>query len=498
MRDTDAAHLGLICVVSLTGLLTGAGAVWSQGDSIVITDVTVISPERARPLVDADVVIRNGRIVRIGRNLPENASLRQINGSSRFLIPGLIDSHVHVGHSAALDRAAIAAHPQLWAAYRAQVPRAYLSFGFTSVVDLDTEPDDKAWFNATPLHPRMYSCGPGIRVAGGYGAFKVPEKPSPSSPNVVYEPQEAKSWPATLNPAEYTADHAVGRAVAVGGDCVKAFVESGFGIFNWPYLPTNTLRAIRTATSGRNLPLFVHATSVDSWRSAIDAHAGVIAHGLWIWPGDVGDSEPPKAVRDVVRAAGRAGIRAQPTLQTVAGERAFLDSTLLDDPRIAWAFPTSVTSFLRSAPGEKARLALLDAYRKASPAPGFEPLLTAMIQRTQKTFKLMLQERISLILGSDTPAGDGFGNPPGLNGRLEMQAWAENGAPPMRILRAATLDNATVLGIADEVGSIQVGKRADLLLLARNPLADVSAYDSIETIILNGQPIARETLRPHD
>src|SRR4029453_4089118 len=109
--------------------------------------------------------------------------------------------------------------------------------------------------------------------------------------------------------------------------------------------------------------------------------------------------------------------------------------------------------------------------------------------------KLMLQERISLILGSDTPAGDGFGNPPGLNGRLEMQAWAENGAPPMRILRAATLDNATVLGIADEVGSIQVGKRADFLLLARNPLADVSAYDSIETIILDGQPIARETLR---
>jgi imidazolonepropionase-like amidohydrolase len=141
---------------------------------------------------------------------------------------------------------------------------------------------------------------------------------------------------------------------------------------------------------------------------------------------------------------------------------------------------------------------LLEAYRKASPAPGFEPLLSATIQRTQKTFKLMLQERVSLVLGSDTPAGDGVGNPPGLNGRLEMQAWADNGAPPMLILRAATLEDAKALGVADEIGSIQIGTRAHLLLLTRNPLADVSAYDSIETIILNGQPITRETLRSHD
>ena len=46
---------------------------------------------------------------------------------------------MHVGHSAALDDDAIDAHPELWAAYRAQVPRAYLAFGFTSIVDLDLD-----------------------------------------------------------------------------------------------------------------------------------------------------------------------------------------------------------------------------------------------------------------------------------------------------------------------------------------------------------------------
>jgi imidazolonepropionase-like amidohydrolase len=54
------------------------------------------------------------------------------------------------------------------------------------------------------------------------------------------------------------------------------------------------------------------------------------------------------------------------------------------------------------------------------------------------------------------------------------------------------------LGLSRELGSIEAGKRADLLLLKENPLTNVSAYDSIETIFLNGEPIARQTLRAHD
>jgi imidazolonepropionase-like amidohydrolase len=63
------------------------------------------------------------------------------------------------------------------------------------------------------------------------------------------------------------------------------------------------------------------------------------------------------------------------------------------------------------------------------------------------------------------------------------------------ILRAETLDNATALGLSHELGCIEVGKKADLLMLKENPLTNVSAYDSIETIFLNGEPIAREALR---
>ena len=467
-------------------------------DGTVIENATLISAERTAPLPHADVVIRDGRIAEIGTNLVAGPHARRIDGTGRFLIPGLIDSHVHAGHSAALDDDAIDAHPELWAAYRAQVPRAYLAFGFTSIVDLDLTPTDRAWFDGTPLHPRFYSCGRGIKVAGGYMAFNVPPLSSANFPNLVYEPKEAEHWPKSLDPAGYTAERAVSRAADAGAICVKAFVESGFGTFNWPYMHTETLREIRTAATAHKLVLMVHANGVDSWRSAVDAHADVIAHGLWVWPGDFGNSVPPPAASSVIAAAARAGTRVQPTMQTVAGERSMLDPRLLDDPRLAFSLPAPVIAYLRSADGVKARTALLDEYRKASPPPGFEPLLTAAIERTRATFRIMLQDHVSLIFGSDTPAGDGFGNPPGLNGRLELQDWADAGAPLALILRAATLDNATALGLSRELGSIEVGKRADLLLLKENPLTSASAYDSIETVFLKGEPIARKKLRSHD
>jgi imidazolonepropionase-like amidohydrolase len=467
----------------------------SSKPALLVEGATLISPERSQPLASADVLIRNGRIAAIGSRLRTAGNVRRIDGRGRYLIPGLIDTHVHINEPAGLDDAAIEAQPQLLADYRRQLPRSYLAFGFTTLLDLSLTPETRTWFDAAPLRPHLRHCGPGVRTAGGYGARRLrPETGARNLPNLIYEPTQADRWPAALDPADWTVARAVDRVVAAGGICVKAFIEPGFGgTFNWPVPSAETLDSLRAETHKRGLRLFVHANAVDAWRSALAARADVIAHGLWHWPGDRTISAPGAEARQVIDAAARSGIGVQPTSQVVFGQQSIFDPALLDDPRFAESMPPSVVAYLRSDAGRNARRAIAAEYEQI--APNAADLMVVYTTRVNATLRLMSEAGVHLLFGSDTPSGDGgFGNPPGFNGRLELQRWREAGVAPARILRAATIDNARALGLDADIGAIEIGKRADLLLLRANPLAQADAFDTIEVVILDGEPIARSAL----
>ncbi|MGH7576597.1 MAG: amidohydrolase family protein [Longimicrobiales bacterium] len=99
-----------------------------------------------------------------------------------------------------------------------------------------------------------------------------------------------------------------------------------------------------------------------------------------------------------------------------------------------------------------------------------------------------------LLFGSDTPSAPTYANPPGLNGRLEMEDWIAAGVTEAKLFRALTIDNARALGLEGEMGTVEVGKTANLLLLGADPLESVAAYDAIETVFLHGRPIPRDEL----
>lgn len=84
-----------------------------------------------------------------------------------------------------------------------------------------------------------------------------------------------------------------------------------------------------------------------------------------------------------------------------------------------------------------------------------------------------------ILYGTDTPAVPTYANPPGLNGWLEMHRLIETGLTPAQIFRAATFSNAEALGLAQDVGTVQVGKRANLLLLPQDPTKTIEAYDGM-------------------
>ena len=491
--------------LALASCASPAGAPISSDDGgIVIADVTLVSPERPGPVEHADVVVRDGRIVQVGTGLVIPSRARRIDGRGRFLVPGLIDSHVHAGSQEPLDDAATEAHPDLLRAYRAQLGRAYLAFGFTTVIDLDLRPETRAWFDAAPFHPRLYSCGPAVRIAGGYGAQEVSGDPAKAG-NLVNEPDRQDTWPRTLDPADYTPARAVDRVVAAGGICVKTFVEPGFGgVFDWPVPRPATLAALRAEAHGRGLVLVVHANAVQAWAAAIDGQADVIAHGLWHWPGDRMSASPPQEAADVIERAARAGVGVQPTLQAVYGDESIFDDSLLDSPRLAESLSRALIAYLHGDEARAARRATADEYRGAiagflgPAAPDPATVMSVAPARATNTLRVMLDRKVRLLFGTDTPSNEGIGNPPGLNGRFEVQRWLEAGVPLPRILRAATLDNAAAFRLSGELGSIEVGKRADLLLLRADPLHTVAAYDAIETVFLDGRPIERDSLLPAD
>ena len=103
-----------------------------------------------------------------------------------------------------------------------------------------------------------------------------------------------------------------------------------------------------------------------------------------------------------------------------------------------------------------------------------------------------------LSFGSDTPSSPTYANPPGLNGRLEMRRWLEAGVTPAQLFRAATIVNAELFGLQDLVGTVEEGKRADLLLMKRNPMKDASAFDAIDIVILDGRVLHRTELSAKD
>jgi imidazolonepropionase-like amidohydrolase len=99
-----------------------------------------------------------------------------------------------------------------------------------------------------------------------------------------------------------------------------------------------------------------------------------------------------------------------------------------------------------------------------------------------------------ILFGTDTPSGPIYGNPPGYNGYMEIKLMHEAGVPLNKILESATVNNAKMFKLDSLAGSIEAGKRANMLILTRNPLAEVEAYDNIETVILLGKLLPRDTL----
>ena len=99
-----------------------------------------------------------------------------------------------------------------------------------------------------------------------------------------------------------------------------------------------------------------------------------------------------------------------------------------------------------------------------------------------------------VLRAADTPSSPTYGNPPGLNGFLELQPLAAAGVPLPRLLEGATIEAARAFHLDSLYGTVEAGKVANLLLLRANPLETVEAYDAIDLVVVRGKAVDRPVL----
>jgi len=164
-----------------------------------IADVTIVSPEDLDHIGGGSVLIENDRIVRVerkrGAKTPAGATV--VSGKGLFLIPGLIDSHVHLVSIPGMDFDQAESKTEMIKKYFRQLPRSYLYYGYTTLVDLAVvDPQVLEDFRRSPLHPDLYDCGESLPFANGYPmSFAPPAKRFKLFPNFIYDPKQASSIP---------------------------------------------------------------------------------------------------------------------------------------------------------------------------------------------------------------------------------------------------------------------------------------------------------------
>ncbi|UOD31364.1 amidohydrolase family protein [Massilia violaceinigra] len=464
-------------------------------DKIWISNVKLVSPEKLDRVEMGAVLIEDGRIARVerGPSRPAPAGASVVDGKGYYLTPGLIDSHVHLHAVPGMSMEQGASGDSLARAYFRQLPRSFLYYGFTTVIDLAVSDYGVIErLRKVPLHPDVFHCGEPLVLANGYPmSFYTPDKRFQSFGNYLFDPAMPTAVPAQFAPSAHTVAAGVARVAKAGGICVKTHFERGFGAErNLPVMSRAKFAEVRAVVTQAGKVLVTHANSFEAQSFAVAGGADVLAHGMWHWGALNGQAGLPQEIKALLDKVVDQRTGYQPTMQVLYGLRAYVEPGYLDDPALRKVVPAALLAWFSTPQGQWFKPEVTDGEEDAAVMQGME----GPLRRQRAVVAYLAGRDANFVFGSDTPSSPTYGNLPGLNGYREMRQLHAAGLSLAQIFKAATMNNARTFGLDRELGSIEVGKAANLLLMKTSPLDDIGAYDSVVTVWVRGQQTAREAL----
>ena len=198
-----------------------------------------------------------------------------------------------------------------------------------------------------------------------------------------------------------------------------------------------------------------------------------------------------KALLDRI-VEGRTGYQA--TMRVLHSLGAYADPRYLRNPAARKVVPAALADWFETPEGRWFGQEVAEGASDADVLQGLETPL----RRLRQVVAYLAARNANFLLATDTPSSPSFGNLPGLNGYLEMRHLHHAGLSLRQIFEAATINNARAFDIDADVGTIEAGKAANLLLMKTSPLKDIAAYDSIVTVWVRGKQVVRARLAADD
>jgi len=488
--------------------------------SILIKNITVISADENGIKSQKSFVLTEGEILKyIGNSKPEiSGEFAEIDGEGKFLIPGLIDSHVHLANTAGLNGTLKQKYPELVGLYFKQLPKSYLYFGFTTLIDLNNyAPNRINQITKSEIHPDIFTCGQQVEVMNDFmmemEEYSLDER---YQSGFLYDRyNSAIKFPDSIRLSEHTPQRIIADIKKQCGICAKIVYEdeaSGLPV-SWAKPTGNILKDLVAEAQKDNMPVVLHAPSIEGHKIGLEADARVFAHGFWNWTDDFShfrDKKLNSKQKSVLKKIAQKQIGYQLTFRAITGESDLFNADFLFDNNLKHCFPKAYLDILKTEEGDWGRKKILargDFLKSKNPEfywavrgknqtdemmwnEGF----SIYKNRLNKVAKFMASNNAMLLFGTDTPAMNMVTNPPGYNGLLEIKHWYEAGIGLEQIFKALTFNNSKIFNLRDLYGSVEKGKIANLLILKDNPLNNIDAYNTIESVIVRGKVISRNDL----